>query len=122
MNIRKNDLVVIVSGKGKPRNKTPEAVTPRKVLLCYPEEGKVIVEQSNYIWKHVRRSDKYPQGGRIQKEAPIHVSNIMLWCENCSKPVKVKIERTPKEIKGRMRDMKQRLCKKCGTVIEPRKK
>ncbi|MHC4663923.1 MAG: 50S ribosomal protein L24 [Planctomycetota bacterium] len=122
MLIRKNDLVVVITGKGKPREKTAEAVTPRKVLKCFPRDNKVIVEQSNYIWKHVRRSEKYPQGGRVQKEAPIHISNLMLWCENCARPVRISIQRVEKMIRGRSRRIKQRLCKKCGNSIEPRKK
>ncbi|TET35583.1 MAG: 50S ribosomal protein L24 [Planctomycetota bacterium] len=122
MHIRRNDLVVVITGKAKPRKKTAEAVTPRKVLKCFPKENRVIVEQTNYIWKHVRRSDKYPQGGRVQKEAPIHVSNLMLWCENCARPVRIGIRRAEKVIRGRTRRVKERVCKKCSGVIEPRKK
>ena len=122
MHIRRNDLVVVIKGKNKPRSRKPEDVTPRKVLRVLRDDNRVIVEQTNYIWKHVRRSDKYPQGGRVQKEAPIHISNVMLWCENCARPVRIRINRVEKNIRGRVKKMRERLCKKCGNVIEPRKK
>ncbi len=70
MNIRKNDNVVVISGNAKGKT--------GKILKVYPERHRVIVEGVNIIKRHTRPSQKNPQGGITQKEAPIHVSNVML--------------------------------------------
>ena len=62
MNVKKNDNVIVISGD--------DAGKRGKVLRTMPSKGKVLVEGVNYIWRHVRRSQKTPAGGRVQKEAP----------------------------------------------------
>lgn len=113
MMIRKNDQVVVISGSSKSLKKGREM--PRhRVLRTLPDEDKLIVEGVNYIWKHVRRSDKHPSGGRIKKEAPIHVSNVMLYCEKCERPVKAKrLEKEGKRV---------RVCAKCEETLGLRKR
>ncbi len=71
MHIKKNDNVMIISGKYKGKIS--------KVLKVFPEESRVIVEGVNVIKRHTRPSQKNPQGGIIEKEAPIHVSNVMYY-------------------------------------------
>jgi len=111
MQMRKNDLVVVISGNDKPANWS--GVRPRRVLKTEPKKNRVYVEGANYVWKHVKRSQKNPQGGRIQTEAPIHVSNLLLWCDSCGRGVKA----------GRdYQDGKHiRVCRKCGKEIPARK-
>ncbi|HXX63512.1 MAG TPA: 50S ribosomal protein L24 [Bacteroidota bacterium] len=70
MKIRKNDNVMVIAGNA--RGKTG------KVLKVYPEKERVIIEGVNIMKRHSRPSQKNPQGGIIQREAPIHVSNVML--------------------------------------------
>ncbi len=70
MKIRKNDKVMVISGNA--RGKTG------KVLKVYPDRQRIIVEGVNIMKRHTRPSQKNPQGGIIQKEATIHVSNVML--------------------------------------------
>lgn len=70
MRIRKNDNVMVISGNA--RGKTG------KVLKVFPESDRVIVEGVNIVKRHTRPSQKNPQGGIMQREASIHVSNIML--------------------------------------------
>jgi len=70
MKIRKNDNVKVIAGNS--RGKTG------KVLKVYPDRDRVIVEGVNIIRRHSRPSQKNPQGGIMQREAPIHVSNVML--------------------------------------------
>jgi large subunit ribosomal protein L24 len=70
MQIRKNDLVLVITGDEKDRQ--------GKVLKVFPKDEKIIVEGVNIIKRHTRASQKNPQGGIIQKEAPIHISNVML--------------------------------------------
>jgi large subunit ribosomal protein L24 len=113
MNIRRNDQVVVIRGASRAVKKGKD--TPRhRVLKTLPGNDKVIVEGVNYIWKHVRRSDKNPTGGRIQKEAPIHASNVMLWCEKCLMPVKHRMALVERK--------RMRLCRKCGEPIVPKKR
>jgi len=72
-NIRKGDSVVVITGDDKALDK------PRKVKQVLVEEAKVIVEGVNIITKHSKPSAQNTKGGIIKKEAPIHISNVMLW-------------------------------------------
>ncbi|MDD5060739.1 MAG: 50S ribosomal protein L24, partial [Candidatus Marinimicrobia bacterium] len=68
--IRKNDTVMILSGESKGKT--------GKVLKVFPDKERVIVEGVNFIKRHTRPSQKNTQGGIIEKEAPVHVSNVKL--------------------------------------------
>jgi len=72
-NIRKGDSVVVISGDDKDLTK------PRTVKQVLLDEGRVIVEGVNIITKHSKPSARNTKGGIIRKEAPIHISNVMLW-------------------------------------------
>jgi large subunit ribosomal protein L24 len=72
-NIRKGDSVVVISGDDK------DLAKPRSVKQVLVDEGKVIVEGVNIITKHTKPSAQNTKGGIIKKEAPIHISNVMLW-------------------------------------------
>lgn len=72
-NIRKGDNVVVISGEDKDLTK------PRLVKEVLVEVGKVLVEGVNIITKHTKPSAQNTKGGIIKKEAPIHISNVMLW-------------------------------------------
>ncbi len=111
MFIRKNDLVVIIAGADRPADWSGSR--PKRVLKTEPKKNRVYVEGANYVWRHVRRSQKNPQGGRIQKEAPLDVSRMMLWCDNCGRGV-----RAARKIQD---DRRMRVCRKCGKEIPVRK-
>jgi len=113
MIIRKNDQVVVIAGVHRSYEKGKDT-TRHRVLRTMPAEEKIVVEGINEVWKHVRRSQKNPSGGRIKKEAPIHVSNVMLWCDNCEQGVRLRRQKDGKE--------KLRLCVKCGNPVQKRKK
>jgi large subunit ribosomal protein L24 len=81
MKIHKNDMVVVVAGNA--RGKTG------KVLKVYPEKSRVIVEGVNIIKRHSKPSQRNPQGGIVQREAPIHVSNVMLLDPKTNQPTRV---------------------------------
>lgn len=83
-NIKKGDTVVVIAGDDKNRT------APKKVLEVYPETGKVLVEGVNIITKHTKPSAKDTKGGIVKKEAPISISNVMLWDAKAGAPVKVK--------------------------------
>ncbi|MDR1493732.1 MAG: 50S ribosomal protein L24 [Planctomycetaceae bacterium] len=73
-------------------------------------KNRVVVEGVNVLKKHVRRSQRNPQGGILSKEMPIPVSNVMIVCQTCQKITRIGIRLKPE-------GGKQRLCKKCGAVI-----
>lgn len=81
MHIRADDIVEVISGNSRGER--------GKVLKIYPKEGKVVVEGVNRVYKHMRRSQKNPQGGRLSKEMPIDVSNVMLIDPQTDKPTRV---------------------------------
>jgi large subunit ribosomal protein L24 len=78
-----------------------------KILMVIPDKSKVVVEGVNVVKRHSRPTQKLPQGGIMQKEAPIHSSNVMLFCSKCNKPTRVgkKMLENGEKI---------RICKKCG--------
>ena len=103
MHVKKNDTVVVISGKDKGKQ--------GKVLESIPEAGRVLVENVNMISRHTKpRSQNDRQSGIIRKEAPVYASNVMLVCGKCNKAT-----RHAHKMSG---DKKVRVCKKCGAVLE----
>ena len=101
MNIRKDDKVVVISGKDKGKM--------GKVLVSNPKAGKVIVEGVSVATKHQKPRKQGEEGGIIKVSTPIYVSKLALYCPKCKKGVRVKMV-----LDG---DKKVRACTKCGTVI-----
>ena len=102
MDIKKGDKVLILSGNERGKS--------GKVLKVFPGKSRAIVEGLNFIKRHSRPSSKNQQGGIIEKEAPIHLSNLRLVCPGCGKASGVR----------RTRDAGNRLvreCRSCGEVI-----
>jgi len=87
-NIRKGDNVVVIAGDDKDRS------TPKRVMAVYPEKARIKVEGVNIVSKHRKPSAQNPQGGIIQEEAPISISNVMLWDAKTKSGVRVRRERT----------------------------
>lgn len=102
MRIRKNDLVTILAGRDKGKK--------GKVLLVFPEKNRAIVEGINFVKKHQKQKGPEQQGGIIQKEASINISNLMLICPQCNKTTRVGY--------SILKDgSKARICKKCKTTL-----
>lgn len=93
MKIRKNDMVVVIAGNA--RGKTG------KVLKVYPERERIIVEGVNIIKRHSRPNQRNPQGGIVQREAPIHVSNVQLIDPKSGKGTRVGTKIAVDETTGR---------------------
>ncbi len=92
-------------GTGKEKGKSG------KVLRVLPEKNKAVVERINFIKRHAKPSQQMRQGGIIEKEAPLTLSNLMVLCPKCNKPV-----RTGRK---RLEDNKSvRICKKCADVLD----
>lgn len=104
MLIKKNDTVVLIVGKDKGKT--------GKVLKVNPEKNRVVVEKLNFVKEFIRRDQsKNIQGGIMEKEGPIHVSNVQIYCSECAQGVRV---RTKKLEDG----TKVRVCSKCDITIE----
>lgn len=102
MNIKKGDTVVILSGKDKGKK--------GKVLAAFPEKERVIVEGANMVSVHMSAAKGHGESGIIQREAAVHVSNVMRICPKCDKPTRaahIFLED----------GSKVRVCKKCGETI-----
>ena len=103
MRIKTGDTVVVITGKDKGKG-------PAKVVAAKPSSGKVIVEGRNMVKKHVRQSEQNPDGGVIEIEAPIKVSNVMLVDPKTGERTRVGY----KMVDGK----KVRYAKKSGEVLE----
>lgn len=105
MHIAKNDIVEVIAGNDRGKR--------GKVLKVLPRNKRVIVEGVNFIHRHTRPRTQGDQGGIIEKEAPIEVSNVMLVCTKCDAGVRVRT----KILADRT---KTRVCTQCGEMIERR--
>ncbi len=101
--IRRDDQVMVISGKEKGKT--------GKVLRVIPEKPAVVVEKLNMVKRHTRPSQRHRHGGIIEKEMPIALSNVMLLCEKCRGPVRVgkKVLEDGRRV---------RFCRKCGEVLD----
>ncbi len=102
MRIRKNDNVIVISGKDKGKK--------GKVRYAYPGDERVLVDSVNMIKKHSKARGAARQAGIIEREAPIHVSNVMLVCNKCDRPTRVGF----RVVDGK----KMRVCTACHEVID----
>jgi large subunit ribosomal protein L24 len=113
MHVRKDDLVEVISGDDA------EPGRARRVLRVLPDENKVVVEGVNRVLKHVKPNRHNPQGGRLSKEMPISVSNVLLYCPGCRRGRRVGHRYAAD-------GHKERYCKKCsmglGTLSKARAK
>ena len=103
MHLKKGDTVMVLSGREQDRGKTGEV---ERVLI---KEGKAIVSGINVKTRHTKPSMANPQGGRIERSAPLPASKLMVVCPACSKPTRIKHA----VVEGR----NVRACKKCGQQI-----
>ncbi|MDX1623742.1 MAG: 50S ribosomal protein L24 [Gemmatimonadota bacterium] len=99
----KGDTVLVIAGND--RGKTG------KVLAVFPKEDRVLVEGVNFIKRHTRPTQQNPQGGIMEREAPIHESNAMLYCSKCGRGTRVSHDTLGD-------GTRVRVCVHCGEVIE----
>lgn len=81
MKLHKGDMVKVITGKDKGKT--------GKILLMYTDKAKVLVEKINMVKRHQKPSQRYKQGGVIEKESPIHVSNVMFYEEKAGKTTRI---------------------------------
>lgn len=99
MHIKNDDTVEVIAGDDRG--------VRGKVLHVDHEARKIVVEAVNRIYKHVRRSQKNPQGGRLSKEMPVSMSNVMIVCVSCGQAART-------GTRFLQDGSKERFCKKCG--------
>ncbi len=102
MHIKTNDTVEVISGDDQKKR--------GRVLRVDRDAGRVLVEGINRVKKHMRKSQRNPQGGILSKEAPIALSNVLLVCTSCNAATRTGARRLPD-------GSKERYCKKCGAGI-----
>ncbi|MEK7209962.1 MAG: 50S ribosomal protein L24 [Candidatus Binatota bacterium] len=103
MNIRKNDSVMVIAGRE--RGKTG------KILRVIPDKDAAIVERVNLVKRHSRARGPQQPGGIVEKEAMIHVSNLMVMCDKCNAPVRIGRKVLPD-------GEKVRICRRCGDPLD----
>lgn len=100
--IKVNDTVVVTAGREKGKK--------GRVLKVFPRQEKVVVEKVNFIKRHTRPSQKSRQGGIVEKEGRIHITNVMIFCKKCNRPVRIR------RLAG-ADGVKSRVCFRCGEVF-----
>jgi large subunit ribosomal protein L24 len=101
--IKKDDFVKIIAGKDRGKQ--------GKVLRVFPLEGRLTVERVNMVKRHTRPTRQMQQGGIIEREGKLHISNVMLICSKCERGVRVghRILEDQKKV---------RICRRCGELLD----
>jgi large subunit ribosomal protein L24 len=101
--VKKDDFVKVIAGKDRGKQ--------GKVLTVFPKEGRITVERINMIKRHTRPTQKMQQGGIIEREGKIHISNVLLVCTKCDRGVRVghKYLEDGKKV---------RVCRRCDEVLD----
>ena len=107
VHIRKNDIVKVITGREKGK--------VGRVLKVDREKGRIFVEKLNMVKRHIKPGKAHPQGGIVEKEAPLAFSNVLIMCDKCNKPTRIAMRPDP----GGKR---HRVCKRCGDVLEAKKR
>ena len=105
VHVRRGDTVGVIAGREKGKR--------GKVLRVLTDKGRVLVEHVNMVKKHQRPTQKLRQGGIIEREGPLALSNVLVVCPRCDRPSRTGIKILTD---GR----KLRTCKRCGTVMPPK--
>jgi len=103
LHVKRGDLVAVIAGAQRGKR--------GKVLRVLPERGRVLVEKVNMIKKHQRPTQKLRQGGIIEREGSLNLSNVMVVCAKCDRPTRTGVQRLAE-------GKKVRVCKRCGEMID----
>jgi len=106
--LRKNDQVQVMAGK--------DTGKMGKILRVNQKTGRVTVEKVNVVKRHTRPTQKSPQGGIVEKELPIHYSNVLLVCSKCDRGVRHGHKLAGEGKNGKAK--KVRVCKRCKTTLD----
>lgn len=107
LQIRKNDIVKVIAGREKGK--------VGRVLKIDREKARVVIEKLNMVKRHIKPGKTHPQGGIVEKEAALSYSNVLVMCDKCNKPTRIAMA-----VDGAGK--RSRVCKRCGDVLEAKKK
>ena len=101
--IKKDDFVKIIAGKDRGKQ--------GKVLRVFPQEGRLTVERINMVKRHTRPTRQMQQGGIIEREGKLHISNVVLICSKCERGVRIghKLLEDKRKV---------RICRRCGEILD----
>jgi large subunit ribosomal protein L24 len=103
MRVKTGDTVEVITGKDRGKRGV--------IMRAIPKEERVVVEKVNLVKRHTKPNPGLPAGGIVTREAPIHVSNVMIVCRHCKKSTRVGMQFNAEGVK-------QRVCKKCGEALD----
>ncbi len=106
MHVHREDTVLVLTGKDRGKK--------GRVIRLFPKTERALVEKINMVKRHTRPSQQLPQGGIMEKEASVHLSNLQVVCSKCGKATRVAY----KALAG---GQKARTCKKCGEILDKEK-
>lgn len=106
MHVHREDTVLVLTGKDRGKK--------GRVIRVFPKEERVLVEKINMAKRHTRPTQQLPQGGIVEKELSLHVSNLQVVCPKCGKSTRV-------AHKTLANGQKNRVCKKCGEIMDKEK-
>ena len=106
MHVHREDTVVVLAGKDRGKK--------GRVIRLFTKSDKALVEKINMVKRHTRPNQQLPQGGIVEKESPVHVSNLQVICGKCGKATRI----AHKTLAGGVR---KRACKKCGEILDKEK-
>lgn len=117
LSIRKNDMVQVIAGREKGKT--------GKVLRVDSKNLRILIEKVNMMKRHVKPSQKNPQGGVLEKETPLHFSNVQLFCAKCNRGVRFgmkwvesKAKKGKKTAGAESKKSKVRVCKRCESELD----
>ena len=106
MHVHREDTVLVLTGKDRGKK--------GRVIRLFPKVEKALVEKINMVKRHTRPTQQLPQGGIIEKEAPVHLSNLQVVCGKCGKATRV-------AHKALSSGHQARVCKRCGEILDKEK-
>jgi large subunit ribosomal protein L24 len=106
MHVHRDDTVLVLAGKDRGKK--------GRVIRVFPKGQKALVEKINMVKRHMRPTQEMPQGGIVEKESQIHLSNLQVICRKCEKPTRIGVRILQNK-------QKVRACKKCGEILDKEK-
>ena len=103
LHVKKNDMVKVIAGKNQGKS--------GKILRVFPDKSRIVVEGLNIIKRHTRPNQLNPEGGIVEKEAPLSISNVMLVCGSCNQATRTGVRLLED-------GSKTRYCKKCNESVD----
>lgn len=106
MHVHRDDTVLVLTGKDRGKK--------GRIIRLFPTKNKALIEKINMVKRHTRPNQQMPQGGIMEKESPVHISNLQVICTKCGKPTRIGHKRLNEATTVR-------ICRKCGEILDREK-